>query len=72
MYAASRPVQQTCLKGAHTDSEKKAKKDSGKIFQLVGPLLEEILPCFDRESRDVREPNAFQKGCRDILETLLA
>ncbi|KAK5946995.1 hypothetical protein PMZ80_001141 [Knufia obscura] len=35
----------------HKDSEKKMKKDSGKIFRLVGSFLEEILPCFDREAQ---------------------
>lgn len=60
-------------KALHTDSEKKAKKDSGKIFQLVGPLLEEILPCFDREVK--RRPGAerlsegLQRHLRDFADT---
>ena len=35
----------------HKDAEKKMKKDSGTVFQIVGPFLQEILPCFDKEAK---------------------
>lgn len=50
-FHANLPQVGTWAENLHKDAEKKLRKESGDIYRVVGPLLQIVMQCLDREPR---------------------
>lgn len=48
-FHANLPLIGTWAENLHKDAEKKLKKNSGEIYRVVGPILQIVMQCLDRE-----------------------